>query len=132
MIKTQQAAKLCGISRRTLQYYDEIGLIEVQRDKNGYRLYDQKQLERVWEILIYKEVGFKLDEIETLLLYPDKKENLLLKKLKDLDRCIDNNKANKTLIKKLLNDDFPKVDLKSNKNCIGQLIDLKTNLKSEK
>ena len=59
---------ISGLSRRTLQYYDEIGLLKPSALKpSGYRLYDEPCLERLWRILFYKELGFSLEEIKKIL-----------------------------------------------------------------
>lgn len=59
---------ISGLSRRTLQYYDEIGLLKPSAIKpSKYRLYDEQCLERLWRILFYKELGFSLDEIKKIL-----------------------------------------------------------------
>lgn len=58
MKKTNEVSKLVGVSRRTLQYYDNEGLLDVKRSKNNYRLYDENALERIWKIMLYKEMGF--------------------------------------------------------------------------
>ncbi len=66
MKKTNEVSKLAGISRRTLQYYDDEGLIMAERSQDNHRVYDEKILERIWQILIYKEMGFELKEIKQL------------------------------------------------------------------
>ena len=74
MKRTNEVSKLVGVSRRTLQYYDDEGVLWVERSKNNHRLYDQKALERIWQIMIFKEMGFELKEIKQLLLVSDKKQ----------------------------------------------------------
>ena len=64
---TNEVSKLVGVSRRTLQYYDDEGVIEVKRSENNYRLYDQETLEQLWKIMIYKEMGLDLKKIKKLL-----------------------------------------------------------------
>lgn len=64
-------SKLVGVSRRTLQYYDDEGVIEVKRSENNYRLYDQETLEQLWKIMIYKEMGLDLKKIKKLLSLTD-------------------------------------------------------------
>ena len=66
MKKTNDVSRLAGVSRRTLQYYDDEGLLPVERSSQNYRLYSDSDLERIWEILIYKEMDFKLREIKQL------------------------------------------------------------------
>ena len=65
--KTSEISKIVGISKRTLQFYDDEGMIKVERSENNYRLYDERTLENLWEIMIYKEMGMKLGEIKQLL-----------------------------------------------------------------
>ena len=63
-----QVAELTGISTRTLQYYDEIGLLKpTELTKSGYRLYDDEAMQKLQQILFFKELGFKLKEIKELL-----------------------------------------------------------------
>ena len=64
----KEVAKLTGITIRTLHYYDEIGLLEpTKADKTKYRLYSENDLEKLQQILFYREVGFSLKEIKALL-----------------------------------------------------------------
>lgn len=65
--KTSEISKIVGISKRTLQFYDDEGMIKVERSENNYRLFDERTLENLWEIMIYKEMGLKLGEIKQLL-----------------------------------------------------------------
>ncbi|MGI6537327.1 MAG: MerR family transcriptional regulator [Caldicoprobacterales bacterium] len=61
-------AKLAGVSSRTLRYYDEIGLLTPKRiSSNGYRIYGQKEVDRLQQILFYRELGVNLDEIKRIL-----------------------------------------------------------------
>ena len=48
--KIEEVSKLSGVSKRTLQYYDEEGILPVKRSKNNYRLYDDETIERLWKI----------------------------------------------------------------------------------
>lgn len=61
--KIDEVSKLSGVSKRTLQYYDDEGILPVKRSKNNYRLYDDDTMEKLWEILWYKEMGFDLKKI---------------------------------------------------------------------
>ena len=67
MKKTKEMSKLAGVSRRTLQYYDDEGLLITERTYDNHRLYDRQAMERIWEILVYKEMGFELKEIRKIL-----------------------------------------------------------------
>lgn len=66
-----EVSKLCGITVRTLQYYDRIGLLAPSRVTSaGYRHYEGEALERLQQILFYRELGFPLEDIKTLLQHP--------------------------------------------------------------
>ncbi|MEV0238172.1 MerR family transcriptional regulator [Nonomuraea sp. NPDC050786] len=63
-----QVAKLAGITIRTLHHYDEIGLLTPgERTPAGYRRYTDADLTRLQQILLYRELGFPLDEIAAIL-----------------------------------------------------------------
>jgi DNA-binding transcriptional MerR regulator len=62
------AARLAGVTVRTLHHYDEIGLLNPSgRSDAGYRRYADADLERLQRILFYRELGFGLDEIKTVM-----------------------------------------------------------------
>jgi DNA-binding transcriptional MerR regulator len=66
-----QVANLAGVTIRTLHHYDEIGLLApTARTSSGYRSYGVGDLERLRRILFYRELGFGLDEIATILADP--------------------------------------------------------------
>ncbi len=68
MKSVNEVCKLSGVSRRTLQYYDEIGLLPPSAVKeSGYRQYDDESLCRLWSILFYKELGLSLEDIRMIL-----------------------------------------------------------------
>ncbi|XXF76226.1 MerR family transcriptional regulator [Myxococcaceae bacterium GXIMD 01537] len=59
-----QVARLAGVSVRTLHHYDEVGLLRPSgRSEAGYRLYEQSDLQRLQQVLFFKELGFPLEEI---------------------------------------------------------------------
>jgi DNA-binding transcriptional MerR regulator len=62
------AARLAGVTVRTLHHYDEIGLLSPSgRSEAGYRRYADADLERLQRILFYRELGFGLDEIKDVM-----------------------------------------------------------------
>jgi len=68
----KKLAKMAGVSVRTLHLYDEIGLLKPAiRTEAKYRMYEEKELLRLQQILFYKELDFPLQEISRLLDSPD-------------------------------------------------------------
>ena len=68
MMTVNEVSKLTGVSIRTLQYYDSIGLLKpTEYTESGYRLYDDTSLERLQQILLFKELEFPLKEIKTII-----------------------------------------------------------------
>ena len=65
-------AILSGVSARTLHYYDQIGLLTPARDSsNKYRVYNENEVDKLRQILFYRELDVSLDEIKALLTSPD-------------------------------------------------------------
>ncbi len=95
----QKLGRLAGISTRTLRYYDEIGILKPARtSSSGYRIYGQAEVDRLQQILFYRELDFSLEQIKSILTDPsydatqaliEHRERLLDKK-KQLDALIAN------------------------------------------
>ena len=65
MMTVNEVSKLTGVSIRTLQYYDTIGLLKPDGyTASGYRLYDDTALERLQQILLFKELEFPLIRVD--------------------------------------------------------------------
>lgn len=98
MMTVKEIAELTGISARTLHYYDEIGLvIPTSKSGSGYRLYDDKDLETLQQILFFREFYIPLKEIKAVMENPnlDKKfckcrEKILVAKKERMERLIAN------------------------------------------
>ena len=72
MMTVNEVSKLTGVSIRTLQYYDTIGLLKpIEYTESGYRLYDDTALERLQQILLFKELEFSLKEIKEIVDAPN-------------------------------------------------------------
>jgi MerR family transcriptional regulator, thiopeptide resistance regulator len=66
-----QVADVAGVSVRTLHHYDRIGLLTPSdRTSAGYRLYTPQDLERLQQVLLFKELGFGLDDIRRIMNEP--------------------------------------------------------------
>ncbi len=101
-----EVSKLTGVSIRTLQYYDTIGLLKPSGyTEAGYRLYDDTALERLQQILLFRELEFSLKEIKEIIDSPefdkekalDQQIELLLLKKEHLENLIDFARRIKTI-----------------------------------
>ena len=97
MMTVKEISKLTGISARTLHYYDEIGLfVPTDKSEAGYRLYDDKALETLQQILFFREFDIPLKEIKAVIENPalDRKQilsmqrNMLVAKKERMERLI--------------------------------------------
>ena len=89
--------QIAGVSTRTLRYYDEIGILKPARtNSSGYRIYGHSEVDRLQQILFFRELGFSLDHIKKIVTAPnfdrvkalsEHRENLLEKR-KQLDLLI--------------------------------------------
>ena len=71
-LKVSDVARLAGVSVRTLHHYDEIGLVRPSaRSEAGYRLYAPVDVERLQQVLFFRELDFALEEIQRILADPD-------------------------------------------------------------
>ena len=72
MMTVNEVSKLTGVSIRTLQYYDKIGLLHpAEYTEAGYRLYDDAALETLQQILLFRELEFPLRDIKKIVESPD-------------------------------------------------------------
>ena len=72
MKTVHEVSELSGVSIRTLQYYDRIGLLSpTDRTEAGYRLYDDAALEKLQQILLFRELEFPLKDIMEIVNRPD-------------------------------------------------------------
>ncbi|CAM3843727.1 MerR family transcriptional regulator [Mesobacillus zeae] len=95
----QRLGQLAGVSTRTLRYYDEIGILKpVRTSSSGYRIYGQEEVDRLQQILFYREMGVSLEKIKAILSSPsydsakalEEHRKQLLDKRKQLDLLIAN------------------------------------------
>lgn len=73
LLKIEEVARRTGLTKRTIRYYEEIGLIAApERTQGNIRLYTEEDVERIQSILLMKEVlGFSLQELQQYLSYQE-------------------------------------------------------------
>lgn len=68
MMTVNKVSKITGVSIRTLHYYDQIGLLHpTGTTSSGYRLYDDTALEKMQQILLFRELEFSLRDINRII-----------------------------------------------------------------
>ena len=75
-ISTGEAAKISGLTIRTLQYYDNTGLLPASgRTEGGRRFYTEKDMMKLEHIIFYRGLGFSLNQIKSILADPKTDKN---------------------------------------------------------
>ena len=118
--KIEEVSKLSGVSKRTLQYYDDEGILPVKRSKNNYRLYDDETMERLWKILWYKEMGLDLKEIK-LILEGMKQETVIEEKVNKINYTIRVLEEQKKVIEYIQRYSIPVKSEENNKSYKDQI-----------
>jgi MerR family transcriptional regulator, thiopeptide resistance regulator len=86
-----EVARIAHVSIRSLRHYDELGLLKPSRRSDaGYRLYTSEDLERLQEVLFFKELGFGLRKIHVLMADPahDRREALIAQRRELVARAL--------------------------------------------
>ena len=85
MKSVKEVSMITGVSIRTLRYYDEIGLLKpTELTESGYRLYDNKALEKLQEILFFRELEIPLIDIKKIMDTPNYNKEQILRTQKTL------------------------------------------------
>lgn len=128
-------AKLSGVSCRTLRYYDSLGLLSPARtDPNGYRVYGPAEVDRLQQILFYRELGVSLGEIAGLMSSPGFDRRLTLERhlraleaeraridtlIKNVGRTLDTIKGEKAMTDREKFEGLKKGEIERNETAYG-------------
>ncbi len=129
-------AKLSGLSTRALRHYDKFGLLSPERmQENRYRLYDEEDVDRLQQILFYRELGFPLAEIKRILSAEDydalsaleshltalrHRQDQLNTLIKSVEKTIKAKKGEQTMTDQEKFEGFKKQLVKDNERRFGQ------------
>lgn len=105
LMKISEVAVKYNITKRTLRYYEEIGILSsIRKNGSNYRYYDTKTLNRLEQILLLKSLNFQISEIKEILLSKDEDfiDNMLHNKLASLQEEIDTLYAYKRVISSII------------------------------
>lgn len=133
MKKINEVSKIAGVSKRTLQYYDDEGILPLKRTSNNHRVYDQHTLEQVWQILVYKEMDFELKEIKYLLNLPQsQKEQYFNRQIKKIEEKIVTKEVQLKFISLVQNGDLPMQPAEGiEKTYMMQIKEVRENIKKK-
>ena len=85
MMSIHELAKLSGVSVRTIHYYDQIDMLKpCAIEPNGYRKYDRGSLERLQQIMFYKEMDLPLKRIKVIMSKPQSDPKAVIRGQKDV------------------------------------------------
>ncbi|HWT26528.1 MAG TPA: MerR family transcriptional regulator, partial [Mobilitalea sp.] len=134
----QKLGSLAGISTRTLRYYDEIGILKPARiNSSGYRIYGQVEVNRLQQIMFYRELGVNLDKIKDIVTSAafdettalmEHREKLLAQRqqldilIANLDKTIENQKGRIKMTDKEKFEGFKKKLIDENEQKYGKEI----------
>ncbi|ASW44346.1 MerR family transcriptional regulator [Clostridium isatidis] len=134
----KKLSQLAGVSSRTLRYYDEIGLLKPCRvSSTGYRIYGEKEVDLLQQILLYRSMDIKLEDIKEIIYNKDfdinksliEHRERLISRRKQLDlliqtveKTIDYNKGEIEMSNKEKFEGFKKQALEENERKYGKEI----------
>lgn len=100
-----QLAKMAKVSVRTIRFYDTANILKpsIVNDETGARFYVREDFLKLEQILLYKYLGFSLDEIKELMLNSDDK-NFMLDSLRLQNKLVDDKIEQMQLVKKAINE----------------------------
>ena len=129
---------MAGVSTRTLRYYDEIGLLKPCRiNSSGYRIYGQAEVDLLQQILFYREMDMKLEDIRNIILQKDFNIDLALKNhyiqliakreqidqlIATVEKTLDTRKGERNMSDKEKFEGFKKESIEQNEKAYGEEI----------
>ena len=104
MMTVSKLASVCGLSRTTVLYYESQGLLKpAVRSDSNYRVYGEREVERLRQIRVYRGVGMSVREIRTVLAGPKNDvASALKRRLAEVDKEIETLRGHQQAILKLL------------------------------
>ena len=106
--------------------FNDQGLLSAKRSKDNHRQYDEEALERIWQILVYKEMDFKLREIRYLLQLTEEDQGKYLEqKIRQINQQIEELGGQKEFISLVKNRGMPSKPEKCEKTYVQQILDMK-------
>lgn len=75
-MKSKDAQEKTGLTRKAMEYYEDLGLVQPSRNDSGYRCYSDEDISRLIQISTYRKLGLSLLEIEKILTSKEQKKTI--------------------------------------------------------
>lgn len=120
-MKINEVIQQVDLTKRAIKYYEEQGLLSINKDENGYRNYTEEDINILKEISVYRKLGISIKDIKTLL---EKKDDQLLNNIyKEKINKLEEYKNEAELLKKFIdNNDVDDIYENLNYETIGKAI----------
>lgn len=118
-------SRLAVVSKRTLRYYDEIGLLHPKRkSSNGYRIYGEQEVEKLQQILFYRHLDMPLEEIQRIMNDPkfDAQKAQLDLLLETIDKTLASKRGEREMTDKEKFEGFKQEAIEKNEKQYGKEI----------
>lgn len=83
-MKISEVEELLGVSRANIRYYEKEGLINVKREPNRYRDYNDEDIARLKKVLILRKLGISIEEIRAVLSGEEELQPIILRNIQRL------------------------------------------------
>ena len=101
-MKLQEVAQQVQITKRAIKYYEEKGLLQVEKDENGYRRYTEENIAVLQQIQVYRKLGMELSAIQRILHDPQVEQEELQRLEEQMQRHLEQQSAQLAAVQQML------------------------------
>ena len=110
-MKIKEVSEQCGLSSKSIRYYESMGLLDVERSANGYREYDATQIERLKEIRLFRDLFIPIEDIRQYYENNQSLDEFMAQAMDKLQQQIEERKTARDFCAKIQLHDNEKNDL---------------------
>ena len=101
-MKLQEVAQQVQMTKRAIKYYEEKGLLQVEKDENGYRRYTEENIAVLQQIQVYRKLGMELSAIQRILHDPQVEQEELQRLEEQMQRHLEQQSAQLAAVQQML------------------------------
>ena len=101
-MKLQEVAQQVQMTKRAIKYYEEKGLLHVEKDENGYRRYTEEHIAVLQQIQVYRKLGMELSAIQRILHDPQVEQEELQRLEEQMQRHLEQQSAQLEAVRQML------------------------------